>query len=241
VPTVDSDRTYAAIVASPARSSQTGNQPANVEAADDQESITITIGAKTSTTKTHSQPLPTHNDADHNTGFKAARRKNITSYFVGNIDNDVTKQDIYNYMKHNGIKPTLINIYYGRNGAAAKVNIHADDEYKANDEQFWPSEIVFRKWVTKEEWDREKTRFRRKQHPDRHQHWRQHSTERRERDPYTDRGYRHQTHRSGNQRRGNRYADRHTGNSYRFYTHDDTDNEDQPRSDNEYDRAYEEY
>ena len=73
-------------------------------------------------------------------------------------------------MKHNGIKPTLINIYYGRNGAAAKVNIHADDEYKANDEQFWPSEIVFFKWVTKEEWDREKTRFRWKQHPDRHQH-----------------------------------------------------------------------
>ena len=69
----------------------------------------------------------------HASGFKATRRKNVLSYFIGNIDNYATINDIYDYMKRKRVTtPTFINVYYGRNGAAAKVNIHADDQPKIN-------------------------------------------------------------------------------------------------------------
>ena len=63
------------------------------------ETINITFGDKASARRSQSP----HQDTHHNdTGFKAVRRKNIVSYFVGNIDTDSTKQDIYYYMKDSG-------------------------------------------------------------------------------------------------------------------------------------------
>ena len=72
-------------------------------------------------------------------------------------------------------------------------------------------------------------------------YWRQHSTERRERIRRIAAGTSGEETATPTVTPETPTADSHTGNSYRFYTHDDTDNEDQPSSDNEYDRAYQEY
>jgi len=52
---------------------------------------------------------------------------NVTSFFIGNIDIDAKKQDIYDHLKYYELTPTFIKVYYGRNGAAAKVNVHVFD------------------------------------------------------------------------------------------------------------------
>ena len=93
-------------------------------------------------------------------GFRAARRKRVTSYFIGNIDSDVYKKDIYQYMTWKRVKPTQINMYYGKSGAAAKVNVFMDDEALVESDDFWPEDIVCRKWVSKTEWERERERNR---------------------------------------------------------------------------------
>jgi len=105
------------------------------------DTINITVGERlpelASSTLHDAQQ---YDDADMQaSGFKAARRKNVLSYFIDNIDTDAKKNDIYDYMKRKRVTPTYINMYYRRNGAAAKVNIHADDQPKIEDKLFWPS------------------------------------------------------------------------------------------------------
>ena len=89
------------------------------------ETITITVGEKNrapTTRSHHIEPQHYETTATHDSDFKVARRKNIMSYFIGNIDIDYIKEDIYEYMKASKVTPTFINVFYGRNAAAAKVN-----------------------------------------------------------------------------------------------------------------------
>jgi len=51
---------------------------------------------------------------------------NVTSYFIGNIKIEATKQEIYDHLKYYEVT-TFIKVYYGRNGAAAKVNVNVFD------------------------------------------------------------------------------------------------------------------
>ena len=170
-------RTFAAVVASPAPPKPHAHTQDDESESD---TITITVGERSRAppTRPPHEEAPYHNDATtHTSGFKAARRKNIMSYFIGNIDTYSTKQDIYDYMKANKVIPTFINIFYGRNGAAAKINIHADDQEKVDNDYFWPSDIIVRKWVSKEEWEKERPRTHRRPRRQRYQHWRYNSTD----------------------------------------------------------------
>jgi len=142
------------------------------------------------------------------------------SYFFGNIDIDSTMEDIYEYMKASKVIPTFINVFYGSNGAAAKVNIHADDQHKVDDERFWPSDITVRKWVSKEEWEKERPQPRRRRSRQRYQHWRYNTAESsaydepNERDPR----YRSYAYRDGG------HKQRHKGcNSSKNYSDSDND------------------
>ena len=45
------------------------------------------------------------------------------SYYVGNIDPDISDNDIYQYLTDSGVKCTYIDMFYGRYGSAAKINI----------------------------------------------------------------------------------------------------------------------
>jgi len=133
-----------------------------------------------------------------------------------------------------GVTPTLINVYYGENGAAAKVNIHADDQYKVDERQFWPSEIVVRPWVSKEEWEKQRPRLGRQPRRRYHKRWGNDYTERRDYDRldggaprYGSRHHRHDSHTG-------RWDKRYHG--YDTYSHrydDDYDRDDQDRDDNE--------
>ena len=228
-------KTFASVAATPVTTPGTSMLNTDCES----ETINITVGEKPPAPKSrpqkepemqHSEPYQQH----LSTGFKAARRKNVTSYFIGNIDIDATKQDIYDHMKYNEVTPTFINVYYGRNGAAAKVNVHVDDEDKVEDPHFWPNDIVFRKWVSKEEWQKEKPNFLKRPRQQHYQHRRYDGTERRNYGRTEERGPRHlprtqrDDNRNNNYHRASRYDDH--GNDHYY---DDNDHYDR----HEWDRA----
>ena len=87
--------------------------------------------------------------------FVAVRRKNINSYYLGNIDPETTDTDIYDYISERKVKCTNIVMFYGRYGSAAKINVPADFEKEVESESFWPVDITFRKWQTKTLWQKE--------------------------------------------------------------------------------------
>jgi len=223
-------KTYAAVVTTPASPPPS---PIQLNDTNTRETINITVGERLPEPASSTlHDVQQYEDADmHASGFKAARRKNVLSYFIGNIDNYATKNDIYDYMKRKRVTPTFINVYYGRNGAAAKVNIHADDKPKIEDKLFWPSEIVVRKWVSREEWEKERPHPRRRPRQ-RHQHWRHNTSEGRGYDQREERAphYRAHTYREGRQRwPDNRYDD-----ASNYYERNDYGDEDEYRN-NEWD------
>jgi len=182
---------------------------------------------------------------DSNTsGFIAARRKNVISYFVVNFNADVNKRDSYDYMNFNGVTPTYINLYCGRNGVAAvKVNVHADDQHKVENKHFWPNDIVARLWVKKEEWSKERPFFRQ-----RHQH-RHNKTSRydredhRDRKHYDERSFRYQPRQHGYKDRRNDWShdDRYTGSYERHRYNDTFDCDENTASDNEWYPTYDDF
>jgi len=234
-------KTFATVAATPAKPPTTPNLSTKTDARES-EAITITVGETAHPQKDrqrkeqdrqHDEPYQHHLP----TGFKAARRKNVLSYFVGNIDIDASKEDIYDHMKYNGVTPTFINVYYGRNGAGAKVNVHVDDEVKVEDPHFWPSDIVFRKWVSKEEWEKDKPQFRQRQRRKRYQHWGHDRSDRYNHDGHEKREPRHHilSHRDANDHSNHRRG-KHHGYSGNDRYHNDYERDDY-KDDNEWDNT----
>jgi len=56
-------------------------------------------------------------------------------------------------------------------------NIHADDQHKVDDERLWPSDITVRKYVSKDEWERERPQPRRRLPRQRYQQGRYNTAE----------------------------------------------------------------
>ena len=135
-------------------------------------------------------------DTDHK--FKAVRRRKTVSYFVGNIDRNTTENDIYDHFDQKKVHLTQVRIFYGKYGSSAKVNIPTDLEYLIDDDTFWPDGIVYRKWMTREEWERNR--------------------------PTTSRPSRHQN-RSYNQRRVSRYSRDQSCSRRNCWREDDSESE----------------
>ena len=99
--------------------------------------------------------------AETHTGkFIAARRRKITSYFIGNIDASVSESDVREYLKESDIRPTHMTMFYGKNGSSARLNIYFEDEAKVESGDFWPEGVTCRKWVSKSEWENERQQQR---------------------------------------------------------------------------------
>ena len=96
---------------------------------------------------------PRHQE-DHG-GFTAVKRKKIVSYHISNIDIDVNIKDIYEYMRYNKVHCTNVRVYYGKEMASARVNVHESDSEIVEDTWFWPEDIVCRKWQSKSDWESE--------------------------------------------------------------------------------------
>lgn len=119
--------------------------------------------------ETINKETPIQNTSVNTGKFVAAKRKKISSYYIGNIDISVDKQDVYDYLTGNGVTPTKLDMFYGRHGSAAKINIFYEDESKVESENFWPNEITCRKWINRPDWEREKQHSKRN-HQDRHKY-----------------------------------------------------------------------
>jgi len=172
------------------------------------KTLKITIGAKKPShdpSPQNSQETETNPTDSNSSGFIAARRKNVISYFVGNIDADVNKRDKYDYMNFTGMTPTYIYLYCGRNGSA-----------------------VVRLCVCKAEWNKESPFFRQ-----RHKH-RHNQTDRYDREDHRDRKhyderssrYRPRQPRYRNRRNDWSHDDRYTGSYERHRDNDTFDGED---------------
>ena len=91
-----------------------------------------------------------------NGGFVAYTRKKKSTFYVGNIDPNVTYKDVYDFMQTNKLKASSINIYYGKSAASLKFNLPNDQIHIAEKDGFWPENLRFRRWKTKAEWENEK-------------------------------------------------------------------------------------
>ena len=97
-------------------------------------------------------------------GFTAVKHKKIVSYHISNIDIDVNIRAIYEYLREKHVKCTNVRVYYGKEMASARVNIHESDSEIVEDVSFWPEDIVCRKWQSKADWESElEKRYREKQ------------------------------------------------------------------------------
>ena len=95
--------------------------------------------------ETIDKETPIQNTSANTGKFVVTKRKMISSYYIGNIDISVDKQDAYDYLPGNGVTPTKLDMFYGRHGSAAKINIFYVDKSKVESEKFWPDEITYRK------------------------------------------------------------------------------------------------
>lgn len=93
--------------------------------------------------------------------FTAVRRKKNITYFVGNIDTDVTELDLYDYLKSCKVHVTNITMYHSRYGSSARINIPYTESVIVEADNFWPADITFRKWLNRSEWQKQYGRERR--------------------------------------------------------------------------------
>lgn len=107
------------------------------------------------------QPRNTEDQREKYGRFIAVRRRNVVSYFIGNIDSSVDETDVWDYLSEADVKPTHVRMFYGKHGSSAKINFHHDDQEKVENPYFWPTRVTCRKWVSKAEWDREKAELNR--------------------------------------------------------------------------------
>ncbi|MES9906627.1 MAG: hypothetical protein ABW168_28585, partial [Sedimenticola sp.] len=92
--------------------------------------------------------------------FVAARKKKLIAYHIGNIDTDVTKKDFLDFLQSKEVVPRQLNMFSSRNSTSAKLVVYSDIGDRLESSDFWPPEIVFRRWMSKQEWDRELTERR---------------------------------------------------------------------------------
>jgi len=92
----------------------------------------------------------------NNTGFVAVRRKRISTFYIGNIDTSVTANDIYSYLDDRGVKATSVRLIPNKYSVSARVNIPTESDSVALDNTFWPEKIVVRRWMSQNEWAKER-------------------------------------------------------------------------------------
>ena len=117
-------------------------------------SLTSSNSANTANDSTSTRDERPRHQEDHG-GFTAVKRKKIVSYHISNIDIDVNIKDIYEYMRYNKVHCTNVRVYYGKEMASARVNVHESDSEIVEDTWFWPENIVCRKWQSKSDWESE--------------------------------------------------------------------------------------
>jgi len=162
--------------------------------------------------------------------FVSARKRRNVSYYVSNIDCDVSESDIYNYFKDNHVHVTYVRLYRGATGSSAKVNVPEELEPIIDDYAFWPEGIAYRKWVPQDEYQQTRRQQRVRRHPrnDRNGFSNRYNNDRRRSDYWgrdasynyhrnRDYDHRESAHASGrydsgyhrNKKHGDRYADTH--------------------------------
>lgn len=88
--------------------------------------------------------------------FVAVRRKKISTFFIGNIDKDVVAGDFYEFLKLKGIKLTNIRLFYNTNSLSARINIPSEFEDVVLCDDFWPDDMIIRKWKSRSEFVKER-------------------------------------------------------------------------------------
>ena len=107
--------------------------------------------------KTHNKNFEHNHYNDHKPSGDnsiAVKKRRITSYYVSNIDPYVSENDIAQYLTDSGVRLTFIKMFHGKYGSAAKVNIPDNFPYIVESDDFWPEEIIVRRWKVQSEWDR---------------------------------------------------------------------------------------
>ena len=88
--------------------------------------------------------------------FTAVRHRRKTQYYLGNIDTDVSYGDIQSFLDRKRLSHVTFRIFYGRSSASIRLNIPCQYESMVESDNFWPDDMLFRRWKTRADWDTER-------------------------------------------------------------------------------------
>ena len=96
------------------------------------------------------------NSDNDNDVFIGVSKKRVVGYYVSNIDKASTYSGFLKFLKSKGVNATQVKLFYHKYSISAKLNIPAAYCELVESEDFWPDEMICRKWMGKSEWDKER-------------------------------------------------------------------------------------
>ena len=88
--------------------------------------------------------------------FTAVCHRRKTQYYLGNIGTDVSYVDIQSFLDRKRLVQATYRLFYGRTSASICLNIPCEYESMVGSENFWPDDMLFRRWKTRVDWDTER-------------------------------------------------------------------------------------
>ena len=107
---------------------------------------TSTIHVQSSSMHRRANALNAANSDPSDTTFTAVVRKRKTTYYVGNLNPQVSYEDIAKYVDTNNLGATNISIYRGRTRASFRANFPSEKEDIIESPDTWPPHVVVRRW-----------------------------------------------------------------------------------------------
>ncbi|MES9879515.1 MAG: hypothetical protein ABW185_01380 [Sedimenticola sp.] len=100
----------------------------------------------------HSHYARNNDNAKSTRGFVAMRRNNVNTYYIGNVDESSTEDDLKVFLHVYHITPTQVTMYRNRGGASIRVSIPDAHAQQVESDGFWPDGMTCRRWMASKAW-----------------------------------------------------------------------------------------
>ena len=107
------------------------------------------------TSRNVSKAVRAHDGVNDDDLFIGVSRKRVVSYYISNIDQSSTYSGFMKFLESKGVTATQVRLFYHKFSISAKLNIPSMYCYLVESEDFWPDRMKCRKWLEKNEWEKE--------------------------------------------------------------------------------------
>ena len=153
-----------------------------------------------------SKAVRAHNgDGNDDDLFIGVSRRRVVSYYISNIDKSSTYSGFMKFLENKGVTATQVRLFYHKFSISAKLNIPTVYCDLVESEDFWPDRMKCRKWLEKNEWEKEQETRREEYERNRRERFERREREERSEDADYNESYR-------NSRQGD--SDYYSGKTY---------------------------